>query len=62
VTSSGLAGLLKHAPELARGVTEAYAGITGAFERAVRRFFAIACHPVLGRLHQVRLPPDARAD
>ncbi len=44
-----LAGLLEHVPELTRGVTEAYAGITAeAFERAVRRFFDTARHPVLG--------------
>ena len=44
-----LAGMLDHVPELARGVTEAYAGITAeAFERAVRTFFATARHPVLG--------------
>jgi len=34
-----LAQMLSHVPELARGVAEAYAGITaGAFERAVRAF------------------------
>ena len=44
-----LAGMLAHVPELTRGVTEAYAGITvEAFERAVRAFFDIARHPVLG--------------
>ena len=44
-----LAGILDHVPELARGVTEAYAGITvEAFERAVRAFFDTARHPVLG--------------
>jgi phosphoserine phosphatase len=44
-----LAGILDHAPELTRGVTEAYAGITTeAFERAVRTFFGTARHPVLG--------------
>jgi phosphoserine phosphatase len=44
-----LAGILDHVPELTRGVTEAYAGITvEAFERAVRAFFATARHPVLG--------------
>jgi phosphoserine phosphatase len=44
-----LAGILDHVPELARGVTEAYAGITvGAFEGAVRAFFDTARHPVLG--------------
>lgn len=44
-----LAGLLGHVPELTRGVTEAYAGITtAAFERTARRFFDAARHPVLG--------------
>jgi phosphoserine phosphatase len=44
-----LAGVLAHVPELTRGVTEAYAGITvEAFERAVRAFFDTARHPVLG--------------
>jgi phosphoserine phosphatase len=44
-----LAGIVEHAPELTRSVTEAYAGITvGAFERAVRAFFGTARHPVLG--------------
>ena len=44
-----LAGILEHVPELTRGVTEAYAGITvEAFERAVRAFFATARHPVIG--------------
>jgi phosphoserine phosphatase len=44
-----LAGMLDHVPDLTRGVTEAYAGITTeAFERAVRTFFATARHPVLG--------------
>jgi phosphoglycolate phosphatase-like HAD superfamily hydrolase len=44
-----LAGILDHVPELARGVTEAYEGVTvEVFERAVREFFAAARHPVLG--------------
>jgi phosphoserine phosphatase len=44
-----LAGLLDHVPELIKGVTEAYAGITvESFERAVREFFATAVHPTLG--------------
>ncbi len=44
-----LAGILGHVPELTRGVTEAYAGITTkAFEKAVRAFFDTARHPVLG--------------
>jgi len=43
-----LAGLTQHLPELIRGVTEAYAGITTeAFEQAVREFFASAKHPTL---------------
>jgi len=44
-----LAGIVAHVPELTRGVAEAYEGITvEVFERAVRRFFEIARHPVLG--------------
>jgi phosphoserine phosphatase len=44
-----LAGILDHVPELTRGVTQAYEGITTeAFERAVRAFFDTARHPVLG--------------
>ena len=44
-----LAGILDQVPELTRGVTEAYAGITvGAFEHTVRTFFDTARHPVLG--------------
>jgi phosphoserine phosphatase len=44
-----LAGVLDHVPELARGVAEAYGGVTvEVFERAVREFFAAARHPVLG--------------
>ena len=43
-----LAGILEHVPELSRGVTEAYEGITiEVFERAVRAFFDTARHPVL---------------
>ena len=44
-----LAGIVAHVPELSRGVAEAYEGITvQVFDRAVRRFFEIARHPVLG--------------
>jgi phosphoserine phosphatase len=44
-----LAGLLDHVPELLKGATEAYAGITtAAFEDEVRAFFAEARHPTLG--------------
>ena len=44
-----LAGLLDHVPELVRGATEAFDGITtAAFEEAVRGFFAEAKHPTLG--------------
>jgi phosphoserine phosphatase len=44
-----LAGLADHLPELIRGVTEAYEGITTrAFEDAVGEFFATATHPTLG--------------
>ena len=43
-----LAGILAHVPELTRGVTKAYEGITvEVFERAVRTFFDTARHPVL---------------
>ncbi len=43
-----LAEILGHVPELTRGVSEAYAGITAeVFERAVRAFFDTARHPVL---------------
>jgi len=44
-----LTNLLGHVPDLVKGVTEAYEGITvGAFEQAVREFFATAVHPTLG--------------
>lgn len=44
-----LSHLLDHAAELAKGVTEAYAGITTeAFEQAVEKFFASVNHPTLG--------------
>jgi phosphoglycolate phosphatase-like HAD superfamily hydrolase len=44
-----LANLLDHVPDLVKGVTEAYQGITvGAFEQAVHEFFATATHPTLG--------------
>ena len=44
-----LASLLDHVPELIKGVTEAYDGITvEAFEEAVQSFFATATHPTLG--------------
>jgi phosphoserine phosphatase len=44
-----LAGLTEHLPELIKGVTEAYEGITTEdFERAVAEFFAHAKHPTLG--------------
>ena len=36
-------------PDLVKGLSEAYEGITvGAFEQAVRQFFATATHPTLG--------------
>ena len=39
-----------HVPELIKGVTEAFGGITTeAFDAAAREFFAIATHPTLGR-------------
>jgi phosphoserine phosphatase len=44
-----LAGLLGHVPELVKGLSEAYEGITvGAFDHAVQQFFATATHPTLG--------------
>ena len=44
-----LARILDHVPELTKGVTEAYQGITTqVFEKAVRAFFDTARHPVLG--------------
>jgi phosphoserine phosphatase len=44
-----LTNLLDHVPDLVKGVTEAYQGITvGAFEQAVHEFFATATHPTLG--------------
>jgi phosphoserine phosphatase len=44
-----LASLLDHVPDLVKGLGEAYEGITvGAFEQAVRQFFATATHPTLG--------------
>ena len=43
-----LASALDHVPDLIRGVTQAYDGITTtAFERAVRAFFDTATHPSL---------------
>ena len=43
-----LTSLLDHVPELVKGVGEAYEGFTvGAFEQAVREFFATATHPTL---------------
>ena len=43
-----LSNLLDHVPDLVKGVTEAFAGITvGAFEAAVQEFFATATHPTL---------------
>ena len=44
-----LADVYAHAPELIKGVAEAYEGITTeAFEAAARDFFASATHPTLG--------------
>src|SRR6266568_795296 len=44
-----LASLPGHVPDLVKGLSEAYEGITvGAFEQAVRQFFATATHPTLG--------------
>ena len=43
------ADVYAHAPELIKGVAEAYEGITTeAFEAAAREFFASATHPTLG--------------
>ena len=44
-----LAHALDHVPELIKGVTEAYDGISvEEFEQAVREFFAASKHPALG--------------
>ena len=44
-----LKNLLDHVPDLVKGVTEAYEGITvEAFEQAVWEFFATATHSTLG--------------
>ena len=43
------ADIYAHVPELVKGVTEAFGGITTeAFEAAAREFFASAVHPTLG--------------
>ena len=45
-----LADVYAHVPELVKGVTEAFGGITTeAFDAAAREFFASATHPTLGR-------------
>jgi hypothetical protein len=47
-----LASLLDHVPELAKGIGEAYEGITvETFEQAVQQFSAMAAHPTLGLPH-----------
>jgi phosphoserine phosphatase len=44
-----LTSLLDHLPELVKGASEAYKGITvDAFEQAVEQFFATVTHPTLG--------------
>ena len=44
-----LMDIYAHVPELVKGVTEAFGGITtAAFDAAVREFFASATHPTLG--------------
>jgi phosphoserine phosphatase len=44
-----LMDIYAHVPELVKGVTEAFGGITtAAFDAAVREFFAAAVHPTLG--------------
>lgn len=46
------ADVYAHAPELIKGVAEAYEGITTeAFDAAAREFFASATHPTLGVLY-----------
>jgi phosphoserine phosphatase len=45
-----LMDIYAHVPELVKGVTEAFGGITtAAFDAAAREFFASATHPTLGR-------------
>ena len=47
--SEWLSDIYAHVPELVKGVTEAYSGITtDAFEAEVCAFFAAATHPTLG--------------
>ena len=47
--SAWLSDIYAHVPELVKGVTEAYSGITtDAFDAAVCEFFAAAVHPTLG--------------
>jgi len=47
-----LSDVYAHAPELIKGVAEAYEGITTeAFDAAAREFFASATHPTLGVLY-----------
>jgi phosphoserine phosphatase len=44
-----LTDIYSHVPELVKGVTEAFGGITtAAFDAAARAFFASATHPTLG--------------
>ena len=44
-----LADVYAHVPELVKGVTEAFGGITTeAFDAAAKEFFATATHPTLG--------------
>jgi len=44
-----LGSVLDHVPELVKGVTEAWEGVTThEFEAATERFFATASHPTLG--------------
>ena len=48
-TPTWLSDVYAHAPELVKGVAEAYEGITTeAFDAAAREFFASATHPTLG--------------
>ena len=65
VTASGSVDIYAHVPELVKGVTEAFAGITTSRPsmRPSETFFASARHPTLGLPYTAGgLPADARAD
>ena len=59
-----LGDVYAHVPELIKGVTAAFEGITvEAFETAVQEFFAAGRHPTLDvPVHRGHVPADARAD